>query len=38
MKDISALENQAINNAMNGLWPEAIDFNENIIKIDKKKY
>ena len=36
MKDFSALEKQAINNAMNGQWTEAIKFNENIIKIDKK--
>jgi tetratricopeptide (TPR) repeat protein len=36
MKDISNLEKQAINYAMNGQWGEAIDFNENIIKIDKK--
>src|SRR3989338_7017179 len=36
MKDFSALEKQAINNAMNGQWLEAIKFNENIIKIDKK--
>lgn len=35
-KDISNLEKQAINNAMNGQWIEAIVFNENIIKIDKK--
>ncbi|MFA6513297.1 MAG: hypothetical protein WCT34_03825, partial [Patescibacteria group bacterium] len=36
MKDISNLEKQAINNAMNGLWTEAIVFNEDIIKADKK--
>ncbi|MEK7597220.1 MAG: tetratricopeptide repeat protein [Patescibacteria group bacterium] len=36
MKDFSAFEKQAINNAMNGQWAEAITFNENIIKIDKK--
>lgn len=36
MKDISNLEKQAIDNAMNGQWTEAIGFNENIIKIDKK--
>lgn len=36
MKDIFNLENQAINNAMNGQWSEAIAFNESIIKIDKK--
>jgi len=36
MKDISNFEKQAINNAMNGQWAEAIKFNENIIKIDKK--
>lgn len=36
MKDISDLEKQAINNAMNGQWINAIKFNESIIKIDKK--
>ena len=36
MKDITELEGHAINNAMNGKWKEAIDFNEKIIKIDKK--
>ena len=36
MKDISNLEKHAIDNAMNGQWIEAIVFNENIIKIDKK--
>ena len=36
MKDISNLEKHAIDNAMNGQWIEAIGFNENIIKIDKK--
>ncbi len=36
MKDISSLENQAINNAMNGQWNDAIKFNEAIVKIDKK--
>ncbi len=36
MKDTSNLEKQAINYAMNGRWSEAIDFNEKIIKIDKK--
>lgn len=36
MKDTSNLEKQAINYAMNGQWGEAIDFNEKIIKIDKK--
>jgi tetratricopeptide (TPR) repeat protein len=36
MKDISNFEKQAINNAMNGQWADAIKFNENIIKIDKK--
>lgn len=36
MKDFSALEKQAINNAMNGRWSEAIKLNEDIIKIDKK--
>jgi len=36
MKDISNLEKQAIDNAMNGLWVDAIKFNESIIKIDKK--
>lgn len=36
MKDVSELEKQAINNAINGHWKEAISFNEAIIKIDKK--
>lgn len=36
MKDISQLERQAIDNAIKGLWNEAISFNESIIKIDKK--
>lgn len=36
MKDISGLETQAIDNAMNGHWDSAIKFNEDIIKIDKK--
>jgi len=36
MKDISNFEKEAINNAMNGQWAEAIRFNESIIKIDKK--
>lgn len=36
MKDVSNLEKQAINNAMNGQWIDAIKFNEDIIKIDKK--
>src|SRR3990167_9959641 len=36
MKDISQLEKQAIDNAVKGLWREAINFNESIIKIDKK--
>lgn len=36
MKDISNFEKQAINNAMNGQWEEAIKLNESIIKIDKK--
>ncbi len=36
MKDISDLENKAINSAMNGNWTEAIEINENIVKIDKK--
>lgn len=36
MKDISGFERQAINDAMNGQWVEAIKMNEIIIKIDKK--
>ena len=36
MKDISNFERQAINNAMNGQWIDAIKLNENIIQIDKK--
>ena len=36
MKDISQLEKQAIDNAINGQWNQAINFNEDIIKIDKK--
>jgi len=36
MKDVSNFEKQAINNAMNGQWIDAIKFNEDIIKIDKK--
>ena len=36
MKDIFQLEKQAIDNAVNGQWKEAINFNESIIKIDKK--
>ncbi len=36
MKDFSILEKQAIDDAMNGHWNEAIKLNEDIIKIDKK--
>ncbi len=36
MKDISQLEKQAIDTAVNGRWKEAITFNEAIIKVDKK--
>jgi hypothetical protein len=36
MKDISNLEKQAINYAMDGHWDEAIKLNEEVIKIDKK--
>lgn len=36
MKDISQLEKQAIDNAVNGQWNKAINFNKAIIKIDKK--
>jgi len=36
MKDIFSLEKQAIDSAMNGQWDQAIGFNENIVKIDKK--
>jgi tetratricopeptide (TPR) repeat protein len=36
MKNIFQLEKQAIDNAVNGQWNEAIDFNEDIIKLDKK--
>lgn len=36
MKDISELEKQAIDNAVSGQWDKAIEFNEAIIKIDKK--
>lgn len=36
MKNISELEKQAIDNAINGQWEKAINFNETIIKIDKK--
>mgnify|MGYP001558238261 CR=1 FL=1 len=36
MKDIYKLEQQAIDNAVKGHWKEAINFNEEIIKIDKK--
>ncbi len=36
MKDIFQLEKQAIDNAVSGQWKEAINFNEAIIKIDKK--
>lgn len=36
MKDFTDIEEKAINSAMNGRWIEAIKYNEEIVKIDKK--